>query len=51
MMLEHLGQAEAARNLEQAIETSLSSEHTRTRDLGGSADTLGALQAVLEAVG
>jgi tartrate dehydrogenase/decarboxylase/D-malate dehydrogenase len=51
MMLEHLGQAEAARSLEQAIETSLSSEHTRTRDLGGSADTLGALQAVLEAVG
>jgi tartrate dehydrogenase/decarboxylase/D-malate dehydrogenase len=51
MMLEHLGQVEAARDLERAIETSLSSEHTRTRDLGGSADMEGALRAVLEAVG
>jgi tartrate dehydrogenase/decarboxylase/D-malate dehydrogenase len=51
MMLEHLGQAEAARELEAAIESSLESEHTRTRDLGGSADTEAALQAVLEALG
>ena len=50
MMLEHLGQPEAARELEVSIEASLESESTRTRDLGGSADTEGALRAVLEAV-
>jgi tartrate dehydrogenase/decarboxylase/D-malate dehydrogenase len=51
MMLEHLGQAEAARELESSIETSLESEHTRTRDLGGSADTADALRAVLDVLG
>jgi tartrate dehydrogenase/decarboxylase/D-malate dehydrogenase len=50
MMLEHLGQAEAARELESSIETSLESEHTRTRDLGGSADTEDAVRAVLDAL-
>jgi tartrate dehydrogenase/decarboxylase/D-malate dehydrogenase len=49
MMLEHLEEHEAARELEGAIETSLEREHTRTRDLGGSADTDGALRAVLDA--
>ncbi|NCG33795.1 MAG: tartrate dehydrogenase [Proteobacteria bacterium] len=51
MMLEHLGQSEAARELEAAIEVSLASEHTRTRDLGGSADMEEALGAMLEALG
>ena len=50
MMLDHLGEAEAARDLERAIEDSLANEHTRTRDLGGSADTEAALQAVLGAL-
>ena len=50
MMLEHLGQMEAAQELEAAIEVSLESPQTRTRDLGGSADTNGALNAVLEAL-
>ncbi len=51
MMLEHLGQAEAGRELEAAIESSLENEHTRTRDLGGSADTEGAIRSVLDALG
>ena len=50
MMLEHLGQEAAARQIEAAIETSLEQERTRTRDLGGTADTQGALAAVLEAL-
>lgn len=51
MMLEHLGQPEAARELEAAIESSLEQPETRTRDLGGSADTAGSLEAVLAALG
>ena len=51
MMLEHLGQAEAARELEASIETSLENERTRTRDLGGSAGTEEATRAVLDALG
>ena len=47
MMLEHLGEVEAARSIEGAIETSLEDGGTRTRDLGGSANTEGALRAVL----
>jgi tartrate dehydrogenase/decarboxylase/D-malate dehydrogenase len=50
LMLDHLGQPEAARALEAAIETSLEREATRTRDLGGSATTQQALQAVLDAL-
>ncbi len=50
MMLEHLGEPEAARSLERAIETSLESPGTRTRDLSGTADTEGALRAVLDAL-
>ena len=51
MMLEHLGQAEAARDLESAIEASLENEHTRTRDLGGTASTEDCVLAVLDALG
>ncbi len=50
MMLEHLGHPEAARELEAAIETSLGATRSRTRDLGGSADTETALNAVLAAL-
>ncbi len=50
LMLDHLGQPEAGRALEAAIETSLEREATRTRDLGGSATTQQALQAVLDAL-
>jgi tartrate dehydrogenase/decarboxylase/D-malate dehydrogenase len=50
MMLEHLGHPEAARELETAIETSLENPRSRTRDLGGSADTETALNAVLAAL-
>jgi tartrate dehydrogenase/decarboxylase/D-malate dehydrogenase len=39
MMLEHLGHAEAAAAIIRAIEASLTSADTRTRDLGGSANT------------
>ncbi|WP_119168918.1 tartrate dehydrogenase [Algihabitans albus] len=51
MMLDHLGEAEAARALIAAVETSLERPETRTRDLGGTADTLSAAAAILEAVG
>ncbi|MBL8659596.1 MAG: tartrate dehydrogenase [Rhodospirillales bacterium] len=51
MMLDHLGEAEAARTLEAAIETSLERPETRTRDLGGTADTAGAERAIIAAIG
>ncbi len=50
MMLDHLGQAEAATLLEQAIETSLVNASTRTPDLGGSATTAVAETAILDAI-
>ncbi|MFC7398268.1 tartrate dehydrogenase [Chelatococcus sp. GCM10030263] len=39
MMLDHLGYEEAGRAIVAAIETTLKNEATRTRDLGGKADT------------
>jgi tartrate dehydrogenase/decarboxylase/D-malate dehydrogenase len=39
MMLEHLGEPEAAAAIVKAIETALADPKTRTRDLGGSANT------------
>ena len=39
MMLEHLGEGAAAKTLEGSIETCLASIDSKTRDLGGSADT------------
>ena len=51
MMLEHLGEHEAARNIESAIEVSLEREETKTRDLGGTADTSTAESAILAALG
>ncbi|APX16471.1 tartrate dehydrogenase [Phaeobacter inhibens] len=50
MMLEHLGEADAAADIEQAIETSLASPDTKTRDLGGTADTAGSEAAILAAL-
>ena len=39
MMLEHLGEAEAAQAIEHAIFKILASSSVRTRDIGGSAST------------
>jgi tartrate dehydrogenase/decarboxylase/D-malate dehydrogenase len=46
LMLEHLGEAEAAAAIMRAIERSLADPATRTRDLGGSATTLSAGSAI-----
>ncbi len=50
MMLEHLGQPEAAAEIERAIEVSLERDETRTRDLGGTADTAASEAAILSAL-
>ncbi|WP_374572058.1 tartrate dehydrogenase [Phenylobacterium sp.] len=50
MMLEHLGEAEAAHAIVQAIETVLAEPGLRTRDLGGAADTAACGRAVAEAL-
>jgi tartrate dehydrogenase/decarboxylase / D-malate dehydrogenase len=51
MMLEHLGEIDAARSIEAAIERMLSEPRTRTRDLGGSASTTEAGRAVAQMIG
>ncbi|WP_375408119.1 tartrate dehydrogenase [uncultured Methylobacterium sp.] len=51
MMLEHLGEAEAAAGIVSAIERVLSNEATRTGDLKGTADTATCGRAVADAVG
>ncbi len=51
MMLEHLGEAPAARVLEEAMESALTDEAARTRDLGGTADTETCARAMIDAVG
>tara|TARA_R110002049_G_scaffold307005_1_gene506394 strand:- start:2633 stop:3697 length:1065 start_codon:yes stop_codon:yes gene_type:complete len=50
MMLEHLGEVDAAAEIEHAIEASLASPETKTRDLGGTADTEGSEAAILAAL-
>ena len=50
MMLEHLGQTQAAEAIVKAIETVLAEEKLRTRDLGGTADTVTCAKAIAEAV-
>ena len=50
MMLEHLGQPAAAQDIMTAIEASLAQDATRTRDLGGTADTATSAAAVLAAL-
>jgi tartrate dehydrogenase/decarboxylase/D-malate dehydrogenase len=51
MMLEHLGEAEAAAAIMQAIEHVLASPAGRTGDLGGSAKTVTCGKAVAAAIG
>src|SRR5579863_8157700 len=50
MMLEHLGQKQAAASIVAAIERTLGERTLRTRDLGGNADTLTCGKAVAEMV-
>lgn len=51
MMLEHLGHPKAAADIVAAIEQTLAHSALRTRDLGGSADTVTCGKAVEEAIG
>ncbi|HEY0791793.1 MAG TPA: tartrate dehydrogenase [Chthoniobacterales bacterium] len=50
MMLEHLGETEASVAIVQAIEKVLAVPALRTRDLGGSADTVTAGKAIADAL-
>ncbi len=50
MMLQHLGHADAARAIEQAIETVLLEPRVHTPDLGGKATTRELGQAIADAV-
>ena len=50
MMLDHLGETEAAAAIVRAIEQTLAEQALRTRDLGGAADTAGCGRAVAERV-
>lgn len=47
MMLQHLGEAEAARAIEEAIATVLARSDIRTPDLGGNADTKEVTDAIV----
>lgn len=51
MMLDHLGEHDAAKAIEAAIERALGDERTRTRDLGGKLNTEAAGKAVEQALG
>ena len=51
MMLEHLGEAEAAAAIVKAIERVLSHSRLRTRDLGGPLGTAACGKAVVDALG
>jgi tartrate dehydrogenase/decarboxylase/D-malate dehydrogenase len=48
MMLEHLGEADAARQVMKAIEQVTADPKLHTRDLGGKATTADVTQAVCE---
>ena len=50
MMLEHLGEKQAAASIVGAIERTLGERTLRTRDLGGNADTVACGKAVAEMV-
>jgi tartrate dehydrogenase/decarboxylase/D-malate dehydrogenase len=50
MMLEHLGEKQAAASIVDAIERTLGERTLRTRDLGGNADTTACGKAVAEMV-
>jgi tartrate dehydrogenase/decarboxylase / D-malate dehydrogenase len=51
LMLDHLGEPEAAKAVVSAIERVLADERLRTRDLGGKANTEGCGKAVVAALG
>jgi tartrate dehydrogenase/decarboxylase / D-malate dehydrogenase len=51
MMLEHLGETEAAQAIVTAIEKVLPAQKLRTRDLQGSADTVACGKAIADALG
>jgi tartrate dehydrogenase/decarboxylase / D-malate dehydrogenase len=51
MMLDHLGHAAAAADVLRAMETTLAKPETRTRDLGGTATTTEATEALVAALG
>ena len=48
MLLEHLGEAEAAKRLMQAVETVTADPALHTRDLGGKATTAEVTRAVCD---
>ncbi|HEY0220196.1 MAG TPA: tartrate dehydrogenase [Afipia sp.] len=50
MMLDHLGEADAAKSIVSAIETVLAQEKLRTRDLGGKAGTVACGKSVADAL-
>jgi tartrate dehydrogenase/decarboxylase / D-malate dehydrogenase len=51
MMLDHLGESDAAKSIERAIEAALGDPATRTGDLGGTTTTIAAGDAVIAAMG
>ena len=51
MMLDHLGHAEAGAHVLRAVEASLVDPATRTRDLGGTASTEAAGEAIVRLFG
>ena len=51
MMLEHLGEHEAARAIVSAIEKTLADPKLRTRDLGGAANTIACGKAIADLLG
>jgi tartrate dehydrogenase/decarboxylase/D-malate dehydrogenase len=51
MMLEHLGELEAAAGVLKAVEATLADASTRTKDLGGTANTISCGKAVAAAIG
>ena len=50
MMLDHLGEPDAAKTLEKVIEVALVSANGRTRDLGGMANTASCAETLLAAI-
>jgi isocitrate dehydrogenase (NAD+) len=51
MLLDHVGQTEAAGRVRRAVKKALADPETRTRDVGGTADTAGFTRAVLGHLG
>jgi isocitrate dehydrogenase (NAD+) len=50
LLLDHIGQADAAARIRRAVHAALARDETRTRDLGGQADTAGFTRAVIAAL-